>query len=46
LKRRVGRDRIGAEKRGAADHRGGIRGDYDDFDDVEKLTEFMKAGKR
>ena len=27
-------------------HRDGIRGDYDDFDDVEALIEFIRTGKR
>ncbi len=34
------------EKRGIIYHRGGIIGDYDDFDNVEKLIEFIKTGKR
>ena len=34
------------EKRGIVYHREGIIGDYDDFDDVEKLIEFIKTGKR
>lgn len=34
------------EKRGVVYHRQGIIGDYDDFDDVEKLIEFIKTGKR
>lgn len=34
------------EKRGIVYHRKGIVGDYDDFDDVEKLIEFIKTGKR
>ena len=34
------------EKRGIVYHREGINGDYDDFDDVEKLIEFIKIGKR
>ena len=34
------------EKRGILYHRKGIIGDYDDFDDVEKLIEFIKTGKR
>ena len=33
------------EKRGIIYHREGIIGDYDDFDDVEKLIEFIKTGK-
>lgn len=32
------------EKKGVVYHREGITGDYDDFDDVEKLIEFIKAG--
>lgn len=34
------------ERRGIIYHREGINGDYDDFDDVEKLIEFIKTGKR
>lgn len=34
------------EKRGIVYHRKGIVGDYDDFDDVEKLIEFIRTGKR
>ena len=34
------------EKKGILYHREGIIGDYDDFDDVEKLIEFIKTGKR
>ncbi len=34
------------EKRGIVYHREGIYGDYDGFDDVEKLIEFIKSGKR
>lgn len=34
------------EKNGVVYHRTGINGDYDDFDDVEKLIEFIKTGKR
>lgn len=33
------------EKRGIIYHREGIIGDYDDFDNVEKLVEFIKTGK-
>lgn len=33
------------EKRGIVYHREGIVGDYDDFDDVEELIEFIKTGK-
>ena len=33
------------EKRGIVYHREGINGDYDDFDDVEKLIEFIKTGE-
>ena len=32
------------EKKGVVYHRGGINGDYDEFDDVEKLIEFIKTG--
>ncbi len=34
------------EKRGIVYHREGISGDYDGFDDVEKLIEFIKTGIR
>ncbi len=34
------------EKNGVVYHRVGITGDYDDFDDVEKLIEFIKTGKK
>lgn len=34
------------ERNGVIYHREGISGDYDDFDDVEKLVSFIKAGKR
>lgn len=34
------------EKRGIIYHREGIIGDYDEFEDVEKLIEFIKTGKR
>jgi hypothetical protein len=34
------------EKLGIVYHREGINGDYDDFDDVEKLLCFIKTGKR
>ena len=34
------------EKNGVVYHREGIVGDYDDFDDVEKLIDFIKEGKR
>lgn len=34
------------EKRGILYHREGIIGDYDDFEDVEKLIAFIKTGKR
>ncbi|MCM1307634.1 MAG: DUF3795 domain-containing protein [Butyrivibrio sp.] len=34
------------EKNGVVYHREGINGDYDDFDDTEKLIEFIKTGKR
>lgn len=33
------------EKKGIVYHREGINGDYDDFDDVEKLIAFIKTGK-
>ena len=34
------------EKNGIVYHREGIFGDYDEFDDVEKLISFIKEGKR
>ena len=34
------------EKRGIVYHRKGIIGDYDDFDDVEKLIQFIRTGER
>jgi hypothetical protein len=34
------------EKRGIVYHRVGINGDYDDFDDVSKLIEFIKSGTK
>lgn len=34
------------EKNGVVYHVSGITGDYDDFDDVEKLISFIKTGKR
>ena len=34
------------EKRGVVYHREGIRGDYDGFDDVEKLMRFIETGER
>ena len=34
------------EKRGVVYHREGINGDYDEFDDVEKLIEFIRTGQR
>lgn len=34
------------EKRGVVYHREGISGDYDDFDDLEKLIEFIETGIR
>lgn len=33
------------EKRGVVYHRQGINGDYDNFDDVEALIEFIRTGK-
>ncbi|MDE6766982.1 MAG: DUF3795 domain-containing protein, partial [Eubacterium sp.] len=33
------------EKNGVVYHRKGIVGDYDDFEDAEKLIEFIKNGK-
>lgn len=33
------------EKKGIVYHRDGIFGDYDDFDDVEKLIDFIKNGE-
>lgn len=34
------------EQKGIVYHREGIIGDYDDFDDVKKLIEFIMTGKR
>ncbi|GAA0116222.1 MULTISPECIES: hypothetical protein [Clostridium] len=34
------------EKNGIVYHRQGINGDYDDFDDADKLIAFIKSGKR
>lgn len=34
------------EKAGVVYHREGIHGDYDDFEDVEQLIEFIKTGTR
>lgn len=34
------------EERGIVYHREGITGDYDDFDDVEALIEYIKTGNR
>ena len=34
------------EKNGIVYHRSGINGDYDEFDDVEALMEFILTGKR
>lgn len=34
------------EANGIVYHRDGINGDYDDFDDVEKLIGFIKTGRR
>ena len=34
------------EANGIVYHRNGIMGDYDDFDDVEKLMDFIKTGER
>lgn len=34
------------EIHGIVYHRDGIHGDYDDFDDVETLMEFIRTGKR
>lgn len=34
------------EKNGIIYHREGIVGDYDEFNDVEKLINFIKTGKR
>ncbi len=34
------------EKTGIVYHRQGINGDYDDFDDAEKLIDFIKTGKK
>ena len=34
------------ERSGVVYHRQGVTGDYDDFDDVEKLIEFIRTGRR
>ncbi len=34
------------EKNGVVYHRGGVTGDYDDFDDLEEAIRFIKEGKR
>ena len=34
------------EKAGIVYHREGINGDYDDFDDVEKLVQFVLTGEK
>ena len=34
------------EKNGIVYHRNGINGDYDDFDDVEQLMNFILTGVR
>ena len=34
------------EKNGVIYHREGINGDYDDFDDVEVLIEYIRTGYR
>lgn len=34
------------EKNGVVYHRDGINGDYDDFDDVEQLMNFILTGVR
>ena len=34
------------EKAGIVYHREGIMGDYDEFDDLEELIEFIRSGKR
>jgi hypothetical protein len=40
-------DRLEAnEKAGIVYHRTGIMGDYDDFDDVEELIDFIRTGKK
>lgn len=40
-------DRLEAnEKAGIIYHREGVNGDYDEFEDVEKLIEFIKTGRR
>ena len=34
------------ENRGIVYHREGINGDYDDFDDVETLIEYIRTGRK
>lgn len=36
----------GKRKKGVVYHREGVYGDYDGFDDVEKLIDFIKTGRR
>lgn len=49
--RRYGKDELmncleRNEKKGVVYHRSGIIGDYDDFDDIEKLISFIKTGNK
>ena len=49
--RRYGKDELldcleRNEKAGIVYHREGIIGDYDEFDDIEKLIEFIRTGKK
>lgn len=34
------------EKNGIIYHRDGFRGDYDDFEDIEELIDFIKTGQK
>ena len=34
------------EREGIVYHREGIMGDYDEFDDLEKLIDFIRTGRR
>ncbi len=51
MKRELGIARCGlacclcTENNGVIYHRNGINGDYDDFDEVEKLINFIKTGR-
>ena len=47
MKRELGIARCGRnEKAGIVYHREGIMGDYDDFDELEELINYIKTGKK